>query len=202
MKTGRSIPRLVVMISGSGTNLQAIIDAIDAEQLSAKIVLVVSNRENAFGLKRAQQANIPTLYFPFKPYKDQVRDVYDAALAEQIATYQPDLIVLAGWMHILTSTFLHNFEGKIINLHPALPGAFPGKDAIERAFDAYQQGQITHSGVMIHQVIPEVDAGAVIVQEIVPFLAGDTLETFSARMHETEHRLIVKAVQLTLEKAD
>jgi phosphoribosylglycinamide formyltransferase 1 len=187
--------RLAVMISGGGTNLQAIIDAIAAKALDAEIVLVVSNKADAYGLTRTQNAGIATLVFPLKPYKELGREAYDSALAEQVAQHQPDLIVLAGWMQILTPKFIDPFIGRIINLHPALPGAFPGKDAIERTFEAYQRGDVAHGGVMIHHVIPEVDAGEVVVQEIVPFQRGDTLETFTARMHEVEHRLIVSAIQ-------
>src|SRR5690606_32836200 len=110
-------------------------------------------------------------------------------------SYAPDLIVLAGWMRILTSAFLDHFPNKVINLHPALPGEFAGINAIERAFEAYQNGEIDHSGCMIHYVIPEVDAGPVIAQTSVPFETGDTLETFSTRLHIAEHELIVQAVK-------
>ncbi|MFN8374011.1 MAG: phosphoribosylglycinamide formyltransferase [Anaerolineae bacterium] len=192
--------RLVVMISGGGTNLQALIDATRAKELDAEIVLVVSNKADAYGLVRAQNAGIPTLVFPLKPYKERGREAYDAALAEQVAQARPDLIVLAGWMQILTPKFIDPFLGRLINLHPALPGAFPGKDAIERAFAAYQERDINASGVMMHHVIPEVDAGEVIVQEAVPFEEGDTLDTFAQRMHEVEHRLIVAAVKKMIER--
>ncbi|HLV36562.1 MAG TPA: phosphoribosylglycinamide formyltransferase [Spirillospora sp.] len=189
--------RLVVMISGSGTNLQAITDAIAAGTLDAEIVLVVSNRKAAYGLVRAEQAGIPTLYYPLKPYNDagRSREQYDADLAAQIAPYDPDLIVLAGWMHILSPAFLDHFAGRVINLHPALPGAFAGTNAVERTFEAYQRGEVACGGCMVHYAIPEVDAGAVIVQEAVPIYPGDALADFETRLHETEHRLIVEAVR-------
>lgn len=192
--------RLVVLISGSGTNLQAIIDAIQAGELDASIEVVISNRKQAYGLERADQANIPTLYFPFKPYRDagQTREDYDADLVEKVQAYQPDLIVLAGWMHIFTSVFLNHFPGKVINLHPALPGQFAGTHAIERAFEAYQQGEITQSGCMMHYVIPEVDAGEVIQQRIVPILPQDTVHSFAERMHQAEHDLIVDSIRAVL----
>ncbi|MBA3874870.1 MAG: phosphoribosylglycinamide formyltransferase, partial [Anaerolineae bacterium] len=157
-------PKLVVLISGSGTNLQAIIDAIDNHQLSAQIELVVSNRKAAYGLTRAENHQIPTLYSPLKPYLDagKSRENYDADLAQRVAECAPTLVVLAGWMHIVTPAFLEPFQGRIINLHPALPGKFSGTHAIERAFEAYQRGEISESGCMIHHVIPEVDAGKVI----------------------------------------
>ncbi len=190
--------KLIVLISGSGTNLQALIDAIDAGHIKAEIRLVVSNRRNAYGLTRAQEAGIEILYFPLKPYKDsgKSREQYDADLAAKLKTHTPDLIVLAGWMHILSPAFLDEFPRRVINLHPALPGAFPGTDAIERAYEAYQDGEITHSGVMIHYAIPEVDAGDVIIKAEVPVLDSDTLDDFAARMHATEHQLIVKAIAL------
>jgi formyltetrahydrofolate-dependent phosphoribosylglycinamide formyltransferase len=189
--------RLVVCISGSGTNLQAILDAIEAGRLPAEIVLVVSNRKAAFGLVRAERAGIPALYFPLQPYTGagRGREDYDSDLARQLREYRPDLIVLAGWMHVFSPTFLHHFPNQVINLHPALPGVFPGLHAIERAYEAHQRRDITHSGCMIHYVIPEVDAGRVIAQAIVPLEPGDTLEAFEARMHIAEHRLIVAALQ-------
>lgn len=190
--------RLVVFISGGGTNLQALIDATQSGELDAEIVLVVSNRQRAYGLERAQNAGIETLSKSLKPYKEagRPRTDYDADLAQLVQPYQPDLIVLAGWMHILSPAFLDVFPGRVINLHPALPGEFAGVNAIERAFEAWQRGDITHSGVMVHDAIPEVDAGDVLVQADVPFIEGDTLETFAARMHETEHRLIVESIRV------
>lgn len=189
--------RLIVLISGSGSNLQAIIDAIASEQLEAEIVLVVANRKDAFGLIRAQKASIPSLYFPLKPYTEagKSRTDYDADLASELSKYKPDLIVLSGWMHILSPMFLECFPDRIINLHPALPGMFVGTHAIERAFDAFKRGQLAASGCMVHRVIPELDAGPVIVQQVVPFVPGDTLDTFSARMHEAEHEIIVEGIR-------
>jgi formyltetrahydrofolate-dependent phosphoribosylglycinamide formyltransferase len=186
-------PRIIVFISGNGSNLQALIDA----NLPAEIALVVSNRKAAYGLQRAAAAGIPTLYAPLKPYTDagRPRSHYDADLAAQIAPYAPDLIVLAGWMHIFTPAFLDHFPRRVINLHPALPGTFPGINAIERALAAYHQGEIDNTGCMIHYVIPEVDAGAVIAQAVVPITPDDTIEDLNARMQATEHRLIVRAVR-------
>jgi len=193
-------PHLVVFISGSGTNLQALIEATAQGQLPADIALVVSHRRQAFGLVRARQAGIPTLYFPLKPYADagKSRAAYDADLAEAITAYAPDLIVLAGWMHVLSPAFLEHFPHRVINLHPALPGQFAGTQAIERAFAAFQAGEITHSGCMVHTVIPEVDAGPVIDTAVVPLYPADTLDDFAARMHAAEHRLIVAATRQAL----
>jgi formyltetrahydrofolate-dependent phosphoribosylglycinamide formyltransferase len=192
--------RIVVLISGSGTNLQALLDAVAQGRLAGKVVLVVSNRRSAYGLLRAEQAGVETLTFPFKPYRErgQSREEYDRDLAEQVAAARPDLVVLAGWMRILTPAFLDRFPDRVINLHPALPGQFAGTQAIERAFAAFHRGEIEHSGCMVHVTVPEVDAGPVITQEVVPFRPGDTLESFAERMHAAEHRIIVQAVQRML----
>jgi len=189
--------RLAVFISGFGSNLQAIIDAVQAGELDAEIVVVVSNRKAAYGLVRAERAGIPTLYFPLKPYRDagRSREEYDADLAERVAAYEPDLIVLAGWMHVLSPAFLDRFPNRVINLHPALPGQFPGTHAIQRAYEAFQRGEIDHTGVMMHYVVPEVDAGPVIISEEVPIYPSDTLDDLEARIHEVEHRLIVEAIR-------
>lgn len=196
--------RLVVLISGSGTNLQAILDAIAQQTLAAEVAAVVSNRKQAFGLTRAEQAGVPTVYFPLKPYLDADRDrrAYDADLAERVETFEPDLIVLAGWMLVLSPAFLDRFPQRVINLHPALPDTFPGTEAIGRAFEAYQQGEIDHSGCMVHYAVPEVDAGPVIAQEVVPIFPDDTLDTFEARVHQAEHRIIVEAVRRACEALD
>jgi formyltetrahydrofolate-dependent phosphoribosylglycinamide formyltransferase len=121
-------PRIIELISGNGSNLQAIIDAINSKTLEGQIVLVISNKTSAYGLTRATQAGIPTLIFLLKSYKDsgKTRIEYDIELAKKIKEYKPNLIVLAGWMHILSEEFIKYFEDKIINLHPALPNQFDG----------------------------------------------------------------------------
>ncbi len=189
--------RIVAMVSGSGSNLQAILDAIRAGDLAGEVVLVVSNRRAAYALERAHSAGVPTLYFPLKPYRDQGLDrtQYDADLAAEIAWFDPDLIVLIGWMHVLSPAFLDQFPRKVINLHPALPGMFDGVDGIQRAYDAYQRGEIASSGCMVHYAIPVIDAGDVIAQAVVPIDPDDTLETFEARMHAAEHRIVVEAIR-------
>lgn len=194
--------RIVVLISGSGTNLQALIDAAGSGELPAEIVLVVCNRKKAYGLQRAERAGIERLYFPLRPYREagQSRETYDADLAEQIAAYEPDLIVLAGWMHVFSAAFLKRFRGKVLNLHPALPGQFAGTHAIERAYAAFQRGEISYSGCMVHLAIPEVDAGKVVAQRVVPINEGDSLEAFESRMHAAEHELIVQAVRKQLRR--
>ena len=193
--------RIAALISGSGTNLQAIIDSIRRGELEAEIAVVVSNRKAAYGLVRAEQVGIPTLYLPLKPYTDQglSRADYDAELARRLTPLKLDWIVLAGWMQILTEPFLNAFPRRVINLHPALPGAFPGTDAIQRAYDAFRRGEVQTGGCMIHYVVPEVDAGEVIAQTAVPIAPDDTPETFEARVHEAEHRLIVEALRRVIQ---
>jgi formyltetrahydrofolate-dependent phosphoribosylglycinamide formyltransferase len=185
--------RLVILISGSGTNLQAILDACQSGLLPAEVTAVISNRRDAYGLERARLAGIPALVMPKRKEVDRLD--YDRALAEQAATFNPDWIVLAGWLRLLSMQFLGRFPGRVVNIHPALPGAFPGLDAIERAFEAWQRGEIDHSGVMIHLVPDEgVDSGPVLAQEQVDFLPGDTLESFEQRVHQLEHRLYVETL--------
>lgn len=184
---------LVVMISGNGTNLQAILDACAAGKLPAKVCAVASNKSDAFGLERARRAGVPALAFP-KP-RELDRREYDSQLADRVLSFRPDWIVLAGWMRVLSAGFIGRFPGRVINLHPALPGAFPGIHSIERAFDAFQRGEIPHTGVMIHLVPDEgVDCGPVLAQEIVPIRPGDTLENLEERIHAVEHRLLVDTI--------
>jgi phosphoribosylglycinamide formyltransferase-1 len=184
---------LVVMISGSGTNLQAILDACAAGRLPARVCAVVSNKRDAFGLERARRAGIPAVARP-KP-REQDRREYDSQLAETVASFHPDWIVLAGWMRVLSAEFLARFPGRVLNLHPALPGAFPGIHAIERAHEAFQRGEIRETGVMVHLVPDEgVDDGPVLAQEIVPIRRSDTVASLEERIHAVEHRLLVETI--------
>jgi formyltetrahydrofolate-dependent phosphoribosylglycinamide formyltransferase len=190
--------QLVVYISGNGSNLQAIIDAISKGKINAEIALVVSNKTGAFGLERAKKAGIKTLVKLLKPYKDagKSRVEYDLDLAREVIelTGQPDLQVLAGFMHILSAEFLQQFTCDMINLHPALPGCFDGARAIERAFKAFKDGTIPHTGVMVHKVIPEVDRGEPVVQQIVPILESDTVKDLEDSIHQVEHNLLIEGI--------
>ena len=191
-------PRLAVLISGGGSNLQALMDAVAQGRLDAEIAVVVSNRKAAHGLARAQAANLPTLYLPLKPWTDsgRARADYDADLAERLTAFCPDLVVLAGWMHVLGAAFLERFPGRVVNLHPARPGAFPGAHAIERAYQASRRGEISETGVMVHLVPDEgMDDGPVLAWEPVPILPTDALADLEARVHAVEHRLLPETLR-------
>jgi phosphoribosylglycinamide formyltransferase 1 len=191
--------RFVVLISGNGSNLQAILDACESGELDAKVVSVISNKADAYGLTRAKNAGVDAIYFP--KLKTESREEYDARLANCVSTCFPDFIILAGWMRILTSAFLGHFLNKVMNLHPALPGTFPGTHAIERAFAAYQRGEIDHTGVMVHRVPDEgVDNGPVLGQAEIYFLPHESPDQFEARVHQVEHELLINTLRSILEK--
>lgn len=184
---------MVVMISGNGGNLQALIDAVHSGRLHAEILAVISNQKEAYGLERAKKADIPTLVKP--KLKTQEREAYDAELAELVMSFHPDLVILAGWMRILSMAFINHFPKRIINLHPALPGTFPGVNAIERAYEAYQLSEIKYTGVMVHLVPDErVDLGPVLAQRVVEIKPEDTLEDLQKRVHLCEHELLVETI--------
>jgi formyltetrahydrofolate-dependent phosphoribosylglycinamide formyltransferase len=186
--------KLVVLISGNGSNLQAILDACAGNVLPASVVAVISNKPNAYGLTRAQNADVPAIAFP--PAEGESRPEYDSRLAALVATYQPDYVILAGWMRLLTTHFLSAFPNRVINLHPALPGMFPGTHAIERAYQAFQRGEIPHTGIMVHLVPDEgVDNGPVLATQIVPIESSDSLESLEERIHQAEHRLLVETLR-------
>ena len=190
--------RLVVLISGNGSNLQAILDACASGELPASVVCVISNKADAYGLVRAKNAGVEAVHFP--KLENETRQEYDARLANYVTTKLPDYIILAGWMRILSSSFLSSFPNRVINLHPSLPNMFPGTQAIERAFEAYQRGEIQHTGVMVHFVPDEsVDNGPVLATEIVPIHPIDTLESLEERVHEVEHRLLVNTLKTLLQ---
>ena len=194
--------RLAVLVSGNGSNLQAIIDACaDGRLPDTQVVVVVSNHREAFALERAQAHGIPALVHPLYPYRrdGRLRSQYDADLAELLRPYRPDAVVLAGWMHILSMEFLHHYPARVLNIHPALPGTFPGMHAIEKAYEAYQCGEITHTGVMVHLAPDEgVDVGPVVAQCVVPIYLGESLVELEERVHQTEHELYVTAINTLL----
>ncbi|KAF9490341.1 phosphoribosylglycinamide formyltransferase [Pleurotus eryngii] len=205
--------RIVVLISGSGTNLQALIDAINTPSLpNSSIVLVVSNRKAAYGLIRASQASppIPTYYISLQTYlkghPGKGRSDYDREVGRVVLQARPDVVVLAGWMHVFGDGFLEEMATgdredsiPVINLHPALPGAFDGMHAIDRAYEAFQKREITKSGVMVHRVVKEVDRGEPILIREVDMQAGESKEAFEERVHKEEWEVIVQATRKVLD---
>lgn len=191
--TEKRLARLVVLISGNGSNLQALIDACEAGYLPAEVVGVISNRPEAYGVQRAERHHIPVM---IQLPRGLSRAGYDAQLSQCVAHFEPDWVILAGWMRLLSMAFLRHFPGRVINLHPALPGQFPGTHAVERAFDAAQRGEIEQTGVMVHLVPDEgVDNGPVLASQMVPILPGDSLETLVERVHMTERQLLVETIR-------
>jgi len=188
--------RIVVLISGSGTNLQALINATQSGMIKGDIVGVISNRKSAYGLTRAEAAGIPQKVVSYGPFKARSasRDAYDAHLASVVLEYQPDLIILAGFMRILGMNFLSCFPNQVVNLHPALPEAFPGTDAIARAWEAHRSGDLSETGVMVHFVVEEVDAGPVLGIRRLDLTRFETLEQVEKAMHVLEHELLVEVV--------
>lgn len=198
--------RIVVLASGAGSNLQALIDAVDNGRLDAEIVAVIVNRRSALALRRAATNNIATAFVGLRPYLDahddreEARRRYDADLAETVLGHHPDLVVLAGWMHLFTMGFLEHFPGRVVNLHPALPGEFGGPNAIDDAWNAHLTDGLDRTGAMVHLVPDEgVDNGPVLATEVVPIALDDDRESLEARIHAVEHDLLVRAVADYLE---
>jgi phosphoribosylglycinamide formyltransferase-1 len=174
---------IVVLISGSGSNLQAILDAIDQGQLNARICGVLSNRADAYGLIRAQAHGIATAVIAHGDFTD--RDSFDQAMQQKIDAWQPDIVALAGFMRILTSGFVQHYAGRLLNIHPSLLPHYKGLHTHRRALEA---GEREH-GCSVHFVTTELDGGPVIAQAVVPVLPSDTEETLQQRVHASEHRL-------------
>ncbi|MBU3058093.1 phosphoribosylglycinamide formyltransferase [Pseudomonas indica] len=180
---------VVVLISGSGSNLQALIDSTRSDDNPARIRAVISNRSDAYGLTRAQNAGIATQVLDHKAFDG--REAFDAALIEAIDTFSPHLVVLAGFMRILTPTFVRHYAGRLLNIHPSLLPFYKGLHTHQRALEA---GDAEH-GCSVHFVTEELDGGPLVVQAIVPVQAGDTPESLAMRVHAQEHRIYPLAVR-------
>jgi phosphoribosylglycinamide formyltransferase 1 len=182
--------RLAVLASGNGSNLWAIIEACRLGKLDAKVEIVVSNDPLAYALQRSAKRGVRTAIC--QPKADEERADYDSRLAVVVQRAAPDIVVLAGWMRLLSMNFLGRFPGQVINLHPALPGEYPGLRAIERAFADAQVGNRDYTGVMVHRVPDEgVDDGPVLGSTRVHISPNDTLESLSVRIHAAERELLV-----------
>lgn len=180
---------IVILISGRGSNMEALIAARDAGNLPVNIVAVISNRPEAKGLETAAKAGIATHYIDHKAFAG--REAFDAALAECIDGFAPDLVVLAGFMRILTEGFVRHYEGRLMNIHPSLLPSFPGLHTHQRALE---EGVRIH-GCTVHFVTPTLDHGPVIIQAAVPVLDGDDEDSLSARVLRQEHQVYPQAVR-------
>ena len=181
--------RLAVLISGNGSNLQALIDACRMPDFPAEIVLVISNKADAYGLTRAKQAGIQALVVDHKAYAS--REAFDAALHEALVAQRVQLVCLAGFMRLLSPGFVEKWPRKMINIHPSLLPKFKGAHAIRDALAAGEEV----TGCTVHYVVAEMDAGEIILQEQVAIHPGDTLDTLAERIHAAEHRIYVEAVR-------
>ncbi|WP_298439645.1 phosphoribosylglycinamide formyltransferase [uncultured Ferrimonas sp.] len=175
--------RIAVLISGSGSNLQAIIDACAANEINGEVVTVISNKADVFGLERAANAGIPQQVVAAN--KGQTREQYDQRLQAELAPYKVDLIVLAGFMRILSESFVRQYQGKMFNIHPSLLPKYPGLNTHQRAIDA---GDNEH-GASVHFVTPELDGGPVVLQAKVPVFTEDVADGLALRVHSQEHRI-------------
>lgn len=188
-----ALPALVVLISGNGSNLQAIINAIKAGRLSARIAAAISNRADVLGLQRAADAGIPTVTLNHTRFDS--RAAFDQALQAQIDDFEPDLVVLAGFMRILTPDFVRHYAGRMLNIHPSLLPLYKGLHTHRRVLE---DGGHEH-GVSVHFVTPELDGGPVIIQAKVPVLPSDTEQSLAQRVQEQEHIIYPRAIQWFLE---
>lgn len=184
---------IVILISGRGSNMEAVVRAVRDEQWPAHIAAVISNKPDAGGLQFAQANGIPTAVVANKDYA--TRAEFDAALQEQIDRFSPDLLVLAGFMRILTPAFVEHYAGRILNIHPSLLPLFPGLHTHQQALDAGEQ----RHGVSVHFVTAQLDHGPVVAQAVIDVLPGDTADTLAARVLVQEHQLYPRAIRLFVE---
>jgi phosphoribosylglycinamide formyltransferase-1 len=182
--------RTAILISGSGTNLQAFIDAVGSGDLDLDLCVVFSNRPDAFGLERAERAGIPTACIRHGDYPD--RESFDRAVITELDRFKPELLILAGFMRILSPTFVEHFAGKILNIHPALLPKYPGLNTHQRALDA---GDKWH-GSTVHFVTEELDGGPRILQGRLRVVPGETAEELQTRVQAVEHQIYPEAAGL------
>lgn len=192
-ETQTALPAVVVLISGNGSNLQALIDAVQTGRVHARIAAVISNRPDAYGLQRATTAGIPAEMLDHTGFDS--REAFDQALQEQIDSFQPDLVVLAGFMRILTPAFVTHYTGRMLNIHPSLLPLYKGIHTHRRVLE---DGGSEH-GVSVHFVTPELDGGPVIMQAKVPVLPSDTEDSLAQRVHVQEHVIYPRVVKWFVE---
>ncbi|MFG5777677.1 phosphoribosylglycinamide formyltransferase [Comamonas sp. J-3] len=191
---------IVILISGGGSNMAAIVRSAQQERwrerLGAQVVAVLSNKASAGGLAFAREQGIATAVVDHQAFAS--REDFDAALMQQIDQYQPSLVVLAGFMRILTPGFVNHYAGRLVNIHPSLLPAFAGLHTHQRAIDA----GCKFAGASVHLVTPDLDAGPIVEQGLVPVLPGDTAQTLAARVLVQEHQIYPKAVRALLQRMD
>jgi phosphoribosylglycinamide formyltransferase-1 len=185
--------RLGVIISGRGSNLQSIIDAIAERTLDATVAIVISNRSDAAGLQRARDAGIEAVHL--SPRDFPARDAYDKALAELLQSRHVELVCLAGYMRLVGDLLLEAFPQRVLNIHPSLLPSFPGLEAQRQAIEH----GVRVSGATVHLVTAELDAGPIVLQSCVPVLSGDTVDSLAARILIEEHRIYPQAIRLVLD---
>ncbi|WP_151445561.1 phosphoribosylglycinamide formyltransferase [Lacisediminimonas profundi] len=181
--------KIVILISGRGSNMEAILETARRDQWDSRVVAVISNRPDAKGLETAARYGIPTAVVPSRSYPE--RASFDAALQQEIDRHAPDLVVLAGFMRILTSGFVEHYAGRLLNIHPSLLPAFPGLDTHARALAT----GVRFHGATVHFVTAELDVGPIVDQAVVPVLPEDTEESLAARVLEQEHIIYPRAVR-------
>ena len=186
--------RIGVLISGSGTNLQAIIDASAEGRLDAEVAVVISNKEDAYGLVRARKANVPAVWIDRTDYR--TFKAYNEAIREILVEYKVDLVAMAGYMRLLSKDVLDAFPDRVLNIHPSLLPAFPGPSSIREAFEY----GVKITGVTVHFANENFDEGPIIAQEAVEIAEDDTPESLEAKIHDVEHRLYPAVLQLMAEE--
>ena len=186
--------RLVILISGRGSNMVSILEAIDAKQLNADIVAVISNRPGAAGLVASADRCIATAVVDHTEYQD--RDSFDRTLAETVDRFNPDLVILAGFMRILTADFVNHYANKLLNIHPSLLPQFKGLNTHQRAIDA----EASEHGATVHFVTAELDGGPIVLQAKVPVLADDDAQTLAKRVLIQEHQLYPNAIKKIIQE--
>lgn len=186
--------RVAVLISGSGTNLQALMDAAKENDYPAEIALVISNRAEAYGLVRAKNAGIETRMLSHKDFSS--REAFDAKIDEMLGEHAIEYVCLAGFMRLLSAGFTEKWHGRMLNIHPSLLPAFKGAHAVQDALDAGAK----KSGCTVHLVVPEMDAGPILMQAEVDILDDDTVESLSNRIHAQEHKIYPAALKALINK--
>lgn len=186
----KSLPSIAVLASGQGSNFQALLDAAQRGDISARIALLITNNPHAYALERAQRAGVATVIIP----NDTDRIAYGEQLITTLHAHRIDLVCLAGFMRVIAANVVQAYRGRMLNIHPSLLPAFPGLHAIRQALAT----GVTETGVTVHLVDEGVDTGPIVLQEAVSMLADDTETSLTARIHTVEHRLYPQAVQMIL----